>query len=127
MQNAERISPRSKRLEPLRAAARSLPYCSSTSALPVSGALQLNTCGARNERPISSASGAYSALVRPGAPYSASGRKRFHRPASRALALSSSTTGSTTHGSSAPGSARVAYAGFPRLDLARGEVLLPAM
>jgi hypothetical protein len=60
--------------------------------LPVSGALQLKTSGAMGERPITSHSGAYSRLLSPG-PYSASGRKRFHRPAARARALSSSMTG----------------------------------
>ena len=34
------------------------------------------------------------------------GRNRFHRPASRAFALSSSMTGSTTHGFSLPSSSR---------------------
>ena len=36
----------------------SVPYFSSTSMLPVSGALQLKTCGASAERPVSSAIGA---------------------------------------------------------------------
>src|SRR5207247_596408 len=59
--------------------------------LPVSGAEQLKTSGARGERPMISHRGAYSRFVSP-APYSGSGRKRFHSPAARALALSSSTT-----------------------------------
>jgi hypothetical protein len=67
--------------------------------LPVSGAAQLNTSGARCERPITSHSGAYSRLVSP-APCSLSGRNRFHSPASRASGLSSSTTGHTAHGPS---------------------------
>src|SRR5438132_408216 len=49
--------------------------------LPVSGAEQLNTSGAKSAaRPMTSQSGAYSAFVRP-APYSLSGRNRFQRPA----------------------------------------------
>jgi hypothetical protein len=36
----------------------SVPYVRSTSMLPVSGALQLNTCGDSAERPVSSAIGA---------------------------------------------------------------------
>ena len=35
-----------------------VPYLSSTSMLPVSGALQLKTYGAMNDRPVSSAIGA---------------------------------------------------------------------
>ena len=57
--------------------------------LPVSGALQLNASGAMNEWPMISASGAYSTLLSP-APYSASGRNRFHKPASRARAFNAS-------------------------------------
>src|SRR4026209_1473802 len=62
--------------------------------LPVSGAEQLNTSGAIGERPMTSQSGAYSRLVRP-APRSLSGRKRFQRPRSRALAFNSSMIGGT--------------------------------
>src|SRR5262245_46977724 len=62
--------------------------------LPVSGAAQLNTSGAMGERPIASQSGAYSRLVSP-APSSLSGRKKFQRPRSRALTLSSSMIGGT--------------------------------
>src|ERR687887_849511 len=58
---------------------------------PVSGALQLNTSGAMNDRPVSSAICAYSTLDRPG-PYLGSGMKRFHNPSLRALAFSSSMT-----------------------------------
>ena len=57
--------------------------------LPVSGAEQLNASGAKGERPINSAKGAYSLLVRP-APNALSGRNRFHKPASRAFSLISS-------------------------------------
>ena len=61
--------------------------------LPVSGAEQLKTSGANpGERPMISQSGAYSVLLRP-APYSLSGRNRFHRPAARALAFNASTIG----------------------------------
>jgi hypothetical protein len=61
--------------------------------LPVSGAEQLNTSGANGSaRPMISHSGAYSAFVSP-APYSLSGRNRFHNPAARARAFSSSTIG----------------------------------
>ena len=60
--------------------------------LPVSGALQLQISGAILVRPITSASGAYSVLVMP-APWVSSGRNRFHRPRSRASALSSSMIG----------------------------------
>ena len=49
--------------------------------LPVSGALQLKTSGAIGERPMISASGAYSRFESP-APRSLAGRKRFHRPSS---------------------------------------------
>src|SRR3984893_2166278 len=57
---------------------------------PVSGAEQLNTSGANGAaRPMISQSGAYSVFESP-APYSLSGRKRFHSPAARALAFSSS-------------------------------------
>ena len=70
----------------------SVPYRSSTSMLPVSGAAQLNTSGPMTDRPITSQSGAYSRFVSP-APRSDSGRKRFHKPCARALALSSSMIG----------------------------------
>ena len=64
--------------------------------LPVSGALQLNASGAIHERPMISHSGAYSRLVSP-APRSDSGRNRFHSPAARAFAFSSSITFVGTH------------------------------
>ena len=105
MQNAERISPRSSGASQ-RSCCSALPYWTSTSALPVSGALQLKTSGASGERPICSASGAYSTLDSPAPPCSVSGRKRFQRPCSRALAFSSSTTGRTTQGSLAARSVR---------------------
>ena len=96
--NAERISPASSGRSQ-RSLCSSVPNCVSTSMLPVSGALQFIASGARcGERPMSSASGAYSALVRPG-PHSGSGWKRFHRPRERASALSSSMIGGWKCGS----------------------------
>ncbi len=56
--------------------------------LPVSGALQLNTSGARCDLPVSSAMYAYSTVVRPWPP-SCSVRKKFHSPSERALRLQS--------------------------------------
>ena len=50
-----------ERISPLRSGVNHLVFCSSlqyrakTSILPVSGAAQLNTSGAKNERPVSSA------------------------------------------------------------------------
>src|SRR6266403_5439526 len=72
------------------------PYRSIVSMLPVSGAEQLKASGAMGERPMISQSGAYSRLVRP-APRSLSGRNRFQRPRSRALALSSTMMGGICH------------------------------
>ena len=60
--------------------------------LPVSGAEQLNGSAPIGERPMISASGAYSRFVRP-APYCDSGRNRFHRPSALARDFSSSITG----------------------------------
>ena len=57
MRNALRISPASSGSSQ-RSFCSCEPYLSRTSMFPVSGALQLNTSGARNERPISSATGA---------------------------------------------------------------------
>src|SRR5215469_2883 len=73
-----------------------VPYRSSTSMLPVSGAAQLKASGAIGDRPITSHSGAYSRLLRL-APRLLSGRKRFQSPRSRALTLSSSMIGGTCH------------------------------
>jgi hypothetical protein len=61
--------------------------------LPVSGAEQLNTSGDQLVRPMISQSGAYSRLESPSGARLECGRKRFHRPAFRALGLSSSMTG----------------------------------
>src|SRR5665647_3354039 len=66
--------------------------------LPLSGAAQFIASGASiGERPESSASGAYSRLVRP-APNSVPGRKRFHRPSAQAWPLRSSMIGGRAHG-----------------------------
>ena len=88
--NADRISPSSS--------GRShMSFCSwvpkivSTSMLPVSGAEQLHASLAIVLRPMISASGAYSALVRPG-PHSLCGWKRFHSPRLRASAFNFSIT-----------------------------------
>ncbi len=95
--NAERISPASSGSSHC-FFCRSSPNWVSTSMFPVSGAAQFVAVGAScGERPVISASGAYWRLVRP-APYSASGRKRFHRPCLRASAFSSSTTAGVSHG-----------------------------
>ena len=70
--------------------------------LPVSGAAQLIASGASSMlQPDSSAMVAYSSWVSP----LSEGRKRFHRPRSRAFAFSSSTTGGTVP-SSGPDSSR---------------------
>lgn len=113
MANADRISPASS-------GSSHCFFCSSvanwksTSMLPVSGAAQLSAVGANcGERPVISASGAYWRLVSP-APYSASGRKRFHRPCLRASALRSSTICGVSHGeaSSARCSCAIVSAGY---------------
>ena len=65
--------------------------------LPVSGAEQLNTSGAKcAQRPMISQSGAYSTLVSP-APSPLSGRNRFHSPAARAFGFSASMIGAGFH------------------------------
>src|SRR5215475_2083277 len=88
----ERISPASSGSSQ-RVRCSGVPYRTSTSMFPVSGAEQLNTSGAsQGARPMTSQSGAYSELVSP-APYSLDGRNRFHNPAARAFVFSSSTTG----------------------------------
>ena len=88
MANAERISPFNRGSNHCFLCA-SLPYFASTSILPVSGALQLKISELNSTRPISSHSGAYSALVNP-APYGlySSGKNKFHSPASFAFCLS---------------------------------------
>ncbi len=75
----------------------SVPYRTSTSMFPVSGAEQLNTSGAKwAQRPMISQSGAYSTLVSP-APSSLSGRNRFQSPAARAFGFSSSMIAAGFH------------------------------
>ncbi|CAM5248023.1 hypothetical protein SFUMM280S_05234 [Streptomyces fumanus] len=94
--NAERISPASSGWSHCFFCVSS-PNWASTSMLPVSGAAQFVAVGANcGERPMISASGAYWRLVR-SAPYSASGRNRFHRPCRLASAFSSATTGGSCH------------------------------
>ena len=70
--------------------------------LPVSGAEQLKISEAQWTRPMISASGAYSRLVRrvPGSPSRRPGRNRFHRPSALACAFS----GSIIEGGQAPAS-----------------------
>src|ERR1700692_3627294 len=89
LEKHDRISPVSNGLSQ-RSCCSGVPYRASTSIFPVSGAEQLKTSGPISLRPIISQSGAYSRFVSP-APCSLSGKKRFHRPAARALGLSSST------------------------------------
>ena len=67
----------------------SVPYRQRTSILPVSGALQLNTSGAKGERPMTSQIWAYSTWLRP-APRVTSGNHKFQRPWDFALALKGS-------------------------------------
>ena len=88
MAKADRISPASSGRSHW-SCCSAVPNMVSTSMLPVSGAEQLQASEAMRLRPITSASGAYSRLVRPG-PHSGWGWKRFHSPRSRASALSSS-------------------------------------
>ncbi|GAA1518228.1 hypothetical protein GCM10009788_22860 [Nocardioides humi] len=86
--NAERIRP-SSRGSSQRLRCSSVANSASVSMLPVSGAWQLIASGAiTGDQPVISAIGAYAALPSP----EADGRKRFHRPRSRADALRSSIT-----------------------------------
>src|SRR5262245_13141109 len=87
----ERISPANSGVRQ-RSCCVGVPYRASTSILPVSGAEQLNTSGAKLERPMISHSGAYSRFVRP-PPCLESGRNKFHSPAVFALAFNSSRIG----------------------------------
>ena len=111
--NAERIVPSSNGASQWFFCS-AVPYRTSTSMLPVSGNEQLNTSGAIGDRPISSQSGAYSRLVRPG-PYSLSGRNRFQSPSFRALAFSSSITGGTVHRDEADSTCCTYTASFGRI------------
>ena len=95
MQKHDRISPASSGFNH-RSFCSAVPYRASTSILPVSGAEQLKTSGAIVERPMTSQSGAYSKLLSP-APYSESGRNKFHNPAARAFGFSSSIMGVGCH------------------------------
>src|SRR5690349_25053791 len=93
IRNAERILPSSNGSHHCLFCS-AVPYLSSVSMLPVSGAEQLNTSGAHSTRPMISQSGAYSRLV--SVPPCDFGRQRFHRPAARALGFSSSMIGTTS-------------------------------
>lgn len=96
---AERISPAS-RGRSHRSRCSGEPNWASSSMFPVSGAAQLSAVGAScGLRPVISASGAYWRLLSP-APYSSSGKNRFHSPSFRAVALSSSCTGTVAQGES---------------------------
>ncbi len=64
MQKADRISPSSSGRSQ-RSCCSFVPNSARTSMLPVSGAAQLSASGVRNERPLSSASGAYWRFVSP--------------------------------------------------------------
>ena len=67
---------------------------------PVSGAEQLQASDAIGLRPMISASGAYSALLKPG-PHCGSGWNMFHSPRLRASSLSSSMIAGCACGSPA--------------------------
>ena len=88
---AERISPSRSGLRYF-SLCSSVPKSVSTSMFPVSGAAQLVASEARWLRPMISASGAYSRLVRPG-PHSGWGWKRFHSPRALASFFKSSMIG----------------------------------
>src|SRR3954452_6449751 len=99
IENADRMRPSSS-------GSSQRSFCSgeanseSSSMLPVSGAEQLSASGASHGlRPVISASGAYCRLVSPAPPSWIGGRNRFHRPRSRAWALSSAITGGVAQGS----------------------------
>ena len=99
IENADRIRPSSSGSSQ-RAFCSGVPNSESSSMLPVSGAEQLSASGAiHGLRPVISASGAYCRLVSPAPCSWIGGRKRFHRPRSRARDLSSSMTGGVPHGS----------------------------
>ena len=98
MQNADRISPFSSGRSHV-SCCSGVPNMASTSMLPVSGAAQFIASGASNGlRPLISASGAYCRLDSP-APSGWCGRNRFHRPSSRAFALSGCQHRGRVHGS----------------------------
>ena len=93
----ERISPSSSGSSQSRCCS-GVPNSARISMLPVSGAAQLKASGAIGLRPMISASGAYSRLVRP-APKRSFGRNRFQRPRLRASSFISSMTGGWKKGS----------------------------
>ena len=73
----------------IRSCCSAVPNIVRISMLPVSGAEQFVASDAIGDRPMTSASGAYSRLVKrvPGSSSFRPGRNRFHRPSSRARAL----------------------------------------
>ena len=102
MENVERISPRSNGSSHC-CFCSAVPYLSSTSMLPVSGAEQLNTSGAKCDRPMISHSGAYSRFESP-VGLSVGLNQMFQSSVSRATFFSSSTTGNTAQGPSSEAS-----------------------
>src|SRR5262252_1673666 len=90
IRNAERILPSSSGSHHSLLCS-GVPYLSSVSMLPVSGAEQLKISGAQVTRPMISHSGAYSRLV--SVPPCDLGRHRFQRPAAFAFTFSSSMIG----------------------------------
>src|SRR5262245_62145400 len=90
IRNAERIFPSSSGSHHCLMCS-GVPYLSSVSMLPVSGAEQLKISGAQVTRPMISHSGAYSRLV--SVPPCDLGRHRFHKPASLALSFNFSIKG----------------------------------
>src|SRR3954463_2094662 len=117
MQKQDRISPSSNGTSHS-SCCSAVPNSASTSMFPVSGAEQLSASGAMGLRPVISASGAYSRLVRP-APHFSLGRKRFQRPRLRASCLRSSITGGWKCGSpeAATWSRYTASAGYTWLSM----------
>src|SRR6266496_2618294 len=85
MRKAERIFPSSSGSHHCLTCS-GVPYLSSVSMLPVSGAEQLKISGAHSTRPMISQSGTLTNLEY--APLCDLGRHRFHRPAVRALGFS---------------------------------------
>src|SRR3954463_9135080 len=90
IRNAERIFPSSSGSHHC-CTCSGVPYLSSVSMLPVSGAEQLKISGAQVTRPMISHSGAYSRLV--SVPPWDFGRHRFHRPACLAFTFNLSIKG----------------------------------
>ena len=97
MAYALRISPARRGLSHCSCCAN-VPYLASTSILPRSGALQLNTACAQTTLLMVSNNGAISTLVKPGLHGSYScGRNRFHKPSALANSRNSSNQGGVCH------------------------------